>query len=77
MAGLYSLVTFPFKVAVAVGSWPVRVVEEVYARLKGLLVGPMPATVQQTVVRKSTTGVRRDGREERVREKGMVRKVPR
>lgn len=68
LAAISTMVTFPFKLATAIVMWPVKAIEEVYLKLKALLIGPMPA---QAVRRTGTI------RDERPREKAGVRKVSR
>lgn len=72
LAAISSLVAFPFKLAIAVVMWPVKVTEEVYLRLKALLIGPMPGS--QAAGKKAA--MRRDDRM-REKEKGGIRKSAR
>ena len=67
LTAISSLIAFPFKLAVTVAMWPVKVTEEVYLKLKALLIGPMPSQTG------GKPGVRKD---DRLREKGLMRKVP-
>jgi hypothetical protein len=71
IAAITTLVTLPAHVAWTLCLWPFQLLEELYARVKGILLGPVPA---RNTKRNSRRPSLNDGTDERARDKAGTRK---